>query len=72
MTEFHADQAPVATHEQAPSTALSTPDVEALVERTPDGREACTLLPADASGEEFVTTWLTAESDAFVQAADCR
>jgi hypothetical protein len=37
-----------------------------------DGERTCTLFPADASGDELVTTWVTAEEGAFVDAADWR
>ncbi|MCG1004197.1 MULTISPECIES: hypothetical protein [Halobacterium] len=37
-----------------------------------DGERACTLFPANADGDELVTTWVTAEDDAFVSLADWR
>lgn len=37
-----------------------------------DGERTCTLFPADASGDELVTTWVTADEDGFVEAADWR
>jgi len=37
-----------------------------------DGERACTLFPANADGDELVTTWVTAEDGAFVSLADWR
>ncbi|MFC3477557.1 DUF7511 domain-containing protein [Halobacterium litoreum] len=37
-----------------------------------DGREECTLFPADAPAHELVTTWVTAADDAFVSLDDWR
>lgn len=49
-------------------------DAEPVAARieTQDGREECTLFPADADADDLVTTWLTAEGDAFVDLPDYR
>ncbi|WP_435100370.1 DUF7511 domain-containing protein [Halarchaeum sp. P4] len=40
-------------------------DLTCRVEEYEDG-DHCTVFPADADDDELVTTWLTAEGDAFV------
>jgi hypothetical protein len=40
--------------------------IAAEVVSGPDGSPECTLFPADASGIELMTTWITAEKDSFV------
>lgn len=58
--------------------ASETTDSEAAAGRlaahveVQDGERACTLFPANADGDELVTTWVTAEDDAFVSLADWR
>ncbi len=58
--------------------ASETTDSEAAAGRlaahveVQDGERACTLFPANAAGDELVTTWVTAEDDAFVSLADWR
>jgi hypothetical protein len=61
---------PVASVDEQPESAASGRLV-ARVEET-DGGSECTLFPADAEGEELVTTWMTASEDSFVELADCR
>ena len=58
--------------------ASETTDSEAAAGRlaahveVQDGERACTLFPANADGDELVTSWVTAEGDAFVSVADWR
>ncbi|MCD2198863.1 MULTISPECIES: DUF7511 domain-containing protein [unclassified Halobacterium] len=58
--------------------ASETTDSEAAAGRlaahveVQDGERACTLFPANADGDELVTTWVTAEDDAFVSLANWR
>lgn len=37
-----------------------------------DGREECTLFPADADEADVLTTWITAADDAFVSLEEMR
>ena len=65
----HPDDAAAQPDDQPESAAAG--QVLARVESA-DGGEQCTLFPADADAEELVTTWMTADDDAFVDLADCR
>jgi hypothetical protein len=50
------------------------PDVELAltVVRYSDAPDRCTLHPPDASGQERLTRWLSADTDAFVDLATRR
>lgn len=43
----------------------------AEVVETPDGRQ-CTIYPANVDDVELVTTWITADEDAFVALSEMR
>jgi hypothetical protein len=62
MTVPERDLAPDAPTEQ----------FRAVVERYEGAPNQCTIFPADASGGERRTAWVTAVEPGFVHLADCR
>lgn len=64
------DRRPGAT---APRPAeAETPMLCADVIVRDDGREECTIYPAEPNDEEYVTVWITATDDAFVPIDEIR
>jgi|GEM_PF-1057134 len=49
-----------------------TGDLRHEVVSYPDGPDRCTIFPPDATGVTRMSTWLTADSDAFVDLAAVR
>ena len=43
------------------------PDLRARTTTQDDGTVACTIYPADASGDDRTTRWITAEEGSYVE-----
>ncbi|MFB6097481.1 MAG: hypothetical protein ABEJ74_08845 [Haloferacaceae archaeon] len=59
------DDAPETDADESLS-ATEGPALRAVVTEYGDHPDECTLYPTDATEAELVTTWITAEGDAFV------
>ena len=46
--------------------------IECVIERDQDGVDQCTVHPRDASSEELLDTWISAEEGSFVGIAETR
>ncbi|MHC3439083.1 DUF7511 domain-containing protein [Natrialbaceae archaeon A-gly3] len=47
-------------------------DLESVVVQYEDGPDRCTIAPRDCPDEKKLTTWLTADVEAFVDLEDAR
>ncbi|WP_129114412.1 DUF7511 domain-containing protein [Halegenticoccus tardaugens] len=47
-------------------------DVEFVLESDDHGRDQCTLYPREASEEEILTSWISADEGSFVSLVDVR
>lgn len=55
-----------------PTVEKSDVELAVTVVRYSDAPDRCTLHPPDATGEERLTRWLSADTDAFVDLASRR
>jgi hypothetical protein len=61
--------APFAPEEDATE---DLPQYDAVVVAYDDSPDECTIFPADATDEELVTTWMTAEAGSYVSLDEMR
>ncbi len=47
-------------------------DIEFIVESDDNGHDQCTLYPREASEEEILASWITAQEGSYVSLADVR
>ncbi|MDG5778385.1 hypothetical protein VB773_04030 [Haloarculaceae archaeon H-GB2-1] len=74
MTTYEDDPIPERSDAPPLHSSFSTVsyEVTAAVVRPEDGPAECTLFPADATDEEVVTTWITAQEGSFVDVESMR
>lgn len=53
--------------DSAPEETPGPEHLVAVVEERDHGPDECTIYPADATDEELVTNWITAEAGSYVE-----
>jgi len=68
LTDDVSEDAPLPT----PADEERSVSIESEIVPARDGTDECTLFPADASGIELMTTWITAGENSFVSLDEMR